>query len=508
MMNLQRPIAEQPLGVQPAKLGSVFCLWLGCWIGLGLYASSQAQNASHIASLEQTEPWLIQAEQDELGRDGFAYSVPVEGSPEMTQPDASVMNTLPANPYELATSPSATSSFPTASRFFIDYDQGFVLRPSNPKTDPFELKISGWGQIRHHAMIQDAEVWQDRAGNVAPLRNRNLWDIERSRLILSGYAWDPRLTYFVNIDGDSDGGEFLDFFDYWFGWQIHDQQRLLLGKRKVPGSRQWILSARHTRLVDRPMACDFFRPDRTNGLAWTGKLGTVIHCDAMVGNGYRTANFLPDEQDTNFVYALSMAWDPRGDFGLYLSDYELTNDSRWRLGHSFVYSALNSSSENSITRETDFIRLADGTKLITPNAFGPGLTVASFDVFFYGLDAAWKGWGWSWNSELFFRWLSDLQFATPANRRDDFQKGFYVEGGKFLIARKFEVNARYSQVHDFTATANEYSLGSNFYPLTHPLMKLSFDATYLDGSPLQNTGSDILVGDRGMLFRSQFQVDF
>jgi hypothetical protein len=39
-------------------------------------------------------------------------------------------------------------------------------------------------------------------------------------------------------------------------------------------------------------------------------------------------------------------------------------------------------------------------------------------------------------------------------------------------------------------------------------MKLSFDATYLDGSPLQNTGSDIFVGDQGMLYRSQFQVDF
>jgi hypothetical protein len=475
---------------------------------VGLCASSQAQNASHTDSPEQTEPPLIQAELGETGLDHFVHSVPVEGSVEMTQPDASAMRTLQAAPYELSTSPTATSSSPTASRFFIDYDQGFVLRPANPQTDPFELKISGWGQIRHHAMIQDAELWQDRAGNVTPLSNRNLWDIERSRLILSGYAWDRRLTYFVNIDGDSDGGEFLDFFDYWFGWEIHDQQRLLLGKRKVPGSRQWILSARYTRLVDRPMACDFFRPDRTNGLAWTGRLGTKVHCDAMIGNGYRTANFLPDEQDTNFVYALSMAWDPQGDFGLQLSDYEQTAGSKWRLGHSLVYSALDSQSENMITRETDFIRLADGTRLTAPNAIAPGLKVAKFDLFFYGLDAAWKGWGWSWNSELFFRWLSDLHFTTPADRRDDFQKGFYVEGGKFLIPQKLDVNARYSQVHDFTATANEYSVGSNFYPLTHPLMKLSFDATYLDGSPLQNTGSDIFVGDQGMLYRSQFQVDF
>ena len=39
-------------------------------------------------------------------------------------------------------------------------------------------------------------------------------------------------------------------------------------------------------------------------------------------------------------------------------------------------------------------------------------------------------------------------------------------------------------------------------------MKVSFDVTSLDDSPLQIRASDILVGDDGVLFRTQFQAEF
>jgi hypothetical protein len=57
-------------------------------------------------------------------------------------------------------------------------------------------------------------------------------------------------------------------------------------------------------------------------------------------------------------------------------------------------------------------------------------------------------------------------------------------------------------------SASEYAAGFNWYPLDTSKMKVSFDATSLDGSPLQNTTSDILVGDDGMLFRTQVQAEF
>ncbi|MCA9046481.1 MAG: hypothetical protein KDA69_19295, partial [Planctomycetaceae bacterium] len=84
----------------------------------------------------------------------------------------------------------------------------------------------------------------------------------------------------------------------------------------------------------------------------------------------------------------------------------------------------------------------------------------------------------------------------------------YVEGGYFLMPKTLEANARYSQVKGEFGTGSEYAAGVNWYPLKKAQLKLSFDVTVLDGSPLQNTASDILAGDDGTLFRTQFQAEF
>lgn len=88
------------------------------------------------------------------------------------------------------------------------------------------------------------------------------------------------------------------------------------------------------------------------------------------------------------------------------------------------------------------------------------------------------------------------------------QRGFYVEGGRFLIPQKLDVNFRYSQVRGLLGGGSVYAAGINRYPLASHRMKLSFDVTELDGSSLINTAPDILVGDDGTLFRLQFQAEF
>ena len=63
-------------------------------------------------------------------------------------------------------------------------------------------------------------TWTDNAGITRPILNRNAFDIERARLTIRGYAVDPRLTYFLQMDGDTDGFHTVDFFDYWWAWQL------------------------------------------------------------------------------------------------------------------------------------------------------------------------------------------------------------------------------------------------------------------------------------------------
>lgn len=393
--------------------------------------------------------------------------------------------------------------------YFAAYDKGFGIFPYDKKKNPFDLKINGWIQFRYHGFARDVDSWTNNAGVTRPVRNRNAFDIERARLSFKGTALDPRLTYFYQLDGDTDGRHAVDFFDYWWAWKLSDRFRVQFGKRKVSASRQWLLGARRTRFVDRPMSNDFFRPDRTIGIWGQGKTGQTGHYEAMIGNGYRTSNLPNRTTDDQLTYAFSQHFDPNGDFGGQLVDFDYHCDPLTRFGHSFVYSPITSEALGNPLAETDFIRLTDGTRLSEVGALSPGVTVSGVDVFFYGVDFAAKWRGWSFDSEVFFRWLENFETdgAIPINSL--MQRGFYVEGGRFIIPQKLDVNFRYSEVAGLLGDRSEYAAGFNWYPLEDNYkLKCSFDVTVLDGSPLNNSSSDILVGDDGTLFRLQFQAEF
>ncbi|MFG0264237.1 MAG: porin [Rhodopirellula sp. JB055] len=392
--------------------------------------------------------------------------------------------------------------------YYADYDRGFVIRPFDKAKHPFEVKFNGWAQFRHHAFVTQSDSWTDNAGVTRLKEDRSAFDIERARLAIRGHVIDPRLTYFVQVDGDTDGTHTLDFFDYFWGWQATDRFQIQMGKRKVSASRQWLLGARHTRFADRPMANDFFRPDRTVGIFGIGKFAEHGHYQIMAGNGYRTANLPNSSTDNRFTFAATSYVDPAGDFGSRIVDFENTYAALWRLGHSVVYSPQAVQPSGIAYGEANFVRLSDGTRLTQSGAVEPGVSVSNFDVWLYGVDLAWKRRGWSVTSEVFLRWITDLQGDGSIANDGLFQHGFYVEGGKFLISKRWDVNLRYSRVDGEYGAANEYAVGMNWYPLSKPSLKFTLDATQLDGSPLQNTTSDILVGDDGTLFRTQFQAEF
>jgi hypothetical protein len=256
------------------------------------------------------------------------------------------------------------------------------------------------------------------------------------------------------------------------------------------------------------MANDFFRPDRTLGIFGIGKIGETGNYEIMVGNGYSSSNISNLFSDNRFTFSATSYVDPLGSYGREIFDPDIIKEARVRLGHSFVYSPQSGIDIGVPFDEANFVRLSDGTPLTKTGALGPGITVSDFDIFLYGIDAAWKWNGWSVNGECFARWIEQIVGDGPLPKTALFQHGLYLEGGRFLIPRTFDVNARYSLVSGEFGNGAEYAAGFNWYPLAKPSLKMSFDVTSLDGSPLQNTASDILAGDQGTLFRTQFQAEF
>lgn len=226
----------------------------------------------------------------------------------------------------------------------------------------------------------------------------------------------------------------------------------------------------------------------------------------MIGQGYNTEGLTPQEIGNNFATAGSVYCDVIGNYGpLRPTDFEYHEDLAVRLGASAVASIEGTPGRQ--LEEADFLRLTDGTRITEPNALAPGATVEGFQVYLMAVDAAYKYRGWSANSEFFVRSIQNLVSNNPVPSVG-LQWGFYSEAGFFVIPKRFELNSHYSFIDGDQGATNSYATGFSIYPRGMSFLKLSMDGTYIDGSPTNSTATNILVGDKGFLFRCQWQAMF
>ncbi len=405
-------------------------------------------------------------------------------------------------------------TLPRASSFAIDYDTGFVLRPDDKDSIPYQLQVNGRMQIRHVGFSRDAKFYSNRGDEFrgGPLRidNRNEIELERARLVFSGFVHDPKLEFFLNIDGDTDDNHQAIFHDFWFNYEFNETFDLYFGKAFVPGSRDWLNGSMRTHFADRSMATTFFRPDRSVGVWAIGEVTEDLFYRVMVANGFSASDLQFSQLDTSLAYSGTMWWDALGDYGKGYADLKWHEDLAVRVGQSFTYASQQGIDSFGVPgSEQNFLRISDGTRLITPDALAPGVTVVGADIYLYAVDAAFKYRGWSVNSELYFRWLN--QFKTlggPIPYSQLYAYGFYADTGYMILEKSLEVIARASLVDGLFGTRWEYATGINWYVNGTHQNKVTFDITKLDGSPVSNSGPNYEVGQEGLLTRLQWQIAF
>lgn len=410
--------------------------------------------------------------------------------------------------FELESDKVSRSDLPAAPDWTVLYDKGFVIRPTDKETNPFELRVNGRMQFRHTGFARDITEWTDNAGVVRPVTDRNDFEIERGRLEFRGFFLDPKLQFYLNLDGDTDDNHRVVFHDFWIDYKFSEMFDLYFGKAFVPGSRDWLNGSTRTRFADRSMATTFFRPDRTIGIWAIGEPIEDLFYRVMVGNGFNTTDLTPAQVDTQFVYSGSM-WKEFGDYGQSYSDLEWHCDPAVQIGHSFTFASSNGrDAAGAPLAEENFVRLSDGTLLTQTGALAPGVSVDHFEIYLYTVDAAFKYRGFSANTEYFFRWLQSIRGngALPENQL--FDHGFYAEVGYFAVPEKIEVNGRISQVFGEFGDAQEYASGVNWFINGTHNLKLTFDVTKLNHNPANNSSPNLRVGDDGHLFRTQLQAAF
>ncbi len=416
---------------------------------------------------------------------------------------------------ELSATPSCTSctggdSNWERSRFRVAYDNGFAMLPVNPEETPFSLKIRNQNMFRYDGFSRAETSWTDSAGNTLPINNSNYFGIPRGRLIFSGNALAPKLSYLLNIDYNSVTSQPIGFRAFWLSYRFSEAFELYVGQSKVPGSREWIESAfAPLQSADRTMATTFFRPSLSQGIWVMGEPLDDFYYHAMMSNGFNTLNLIPEELNNRFAWSGSAWWEPWGEFGRGYSDLQHHDEAAFRLGGSYTFALGSGSQSASDAVENSPVRLSDGTIITTPNALAPGVTLTSYDISLAAIDWALKYRGLGVSTEIYFQDLLGLQGTGPLPITSTSAFGGFIKGGFFVVPQETEVYARSSCVTG--AYGSGYEIGGGFNQFFLPGKDNLFftcDFAWLESSPAGQNRTGFVAGQTGLLARAQIVAVF
>ncbi len=370
---------------------------------------------------------------------------------------------------------------------------------------PFWMRINSWFQFRHTG-FKSQGVGEDQ----------NDFEFERLRLTFQGNVYTPDLKYFIQLDGDDDQGQVSDWLDYYIRYDFGHaaglepgRLGLRIGQWKLPFNRARAEAGWKLQFSDRSMASVFFDINRSRAIALYGDfgfLGRTVHWESALSNGFKTGGFLPVRRDLDRNFGISSRlWsDWLGEWGNDgESDLSYHCKPAVRVGSGFACTRLDRG-----TRESLRLRVVDSGDIL--DAILPA-GVDQYDLCYYSVDANGKYRGWSVLSEYYFRTLRNFRGANVDNL---FDHGFLLQSGKFVVREKLELIVRWSRIVGDSGSlggavqsADEVAGGIVWY-IKGQRAKFTFDATRLNGAPIRDLALNILPGDDGMLYRTQFQLYF
>lgn len=427
-------------------------------------------------------------------------------SPVTLAPTSSVM--VP----DVAAPQSSVIESSLSSPVRVGYDSGFVVASDTPielraENSAYRLRVNGWGQLRH-------AIYESEGRNP----DRNQFGLKRARLTLSGSAFTPHFTYFVQLDGRSSSGDDMRLLDYVltydFGanlWGLDPGTfTFKTGKYKMPTTMARYLSGREFEFTDRSMASMFFDVNRS--LAWglQGKTchARPVHWEMAVFNGLVTGGAETGSAgtlDDNFAYSFRLFGYPQGDWGDgLLADFDGHRELATRVGLGLANSTIDRTGSTEFSR----VRVVDTGE--TLSSIIP-LGVRTYSVSIASFDYSAKYRGWSATMEYYLRSIDSFRGAPVP---DLFDHGFWLQLGKFIVPGKFQVLMRWSRVVGDSGSlggrdlsSDEISAGFAWY-VRKEHSKLTFDITNLDGATISSDALDVAPGDIGTLIRTQIQFAF
>lgn len=260
--------------------------------------------------------------------------------------------------------------------------------------------------------------------------------IRRFKLYFTGYAFDPKLTYRVQLAFENVNNTRLLLDDAWINYKLMDEISAQMGQSKTPYSRDELYNDGVIQFQERALAVDTFKPGRDTGAGilgslWKGQL--TYMAGVFSGDGQNTLR-----ASDHVMPMVRLVANPLGQMGTGESDLE----GRKALALSFGVDGFTNTLRKTtdVLFETNTHSYASATGWLGRNI---GLFTTGEDIFVESAsaDVQFKWMGLSAQAEYFF---GHAEGDTSGVRLR--ANGWYGQAGYFVLPGKVDLAVRYSVV--------------------------------------------------------------
>jgi hypothetical protein len=366
------------------------------------------------------------------------------------------------------------------------------------RTKRASLNISFYGLFRY--MNQSPGTFIDHLGRERTVKARNDLNWHRTFVWLTGFFFVPKFRYNISLWSLPTTQQTLLFGNLQY--RVSPALGLGVGiapnltARSVQGSWPFWGSS------DRQMAEDFFRGGFSSGFFVTGQPLQRFWYTASINTNISQLGTTAANDSRDMAYSASVAWRPTtGEFGPRggLGDFEYHRELATQFGISACHSRESRYANDTAPPNATQIKLSDGINPFDADALIPGVTVQKLNYDEMAFDAGFKYRGFSFQSEVYVRKLSDFKAAAgPVPLESIVDKGFQVQGMHMVVPRLVGVYATYGKVFDeFDRNPWEVSGGVSYYPSGSRSWRLNLHLIKIDKSPAASNFGFYTSGQTG-----------
>jgi phosphate-selective porin OprO/OprP len=354
----------------------------------------------------------------------------------------------------------ASSDDDWTKKIEVGYNKGAYIKTTDGR---FSVKLN----VRTQGAFS-YEVQEDQD-------NTTTFKVRRARVLLGGNVYYPWMKYFTQIT--LEGGN-ASLRDAYIRAAYYDWAEPQIGQYKVPFDREFLTSAFNLELIDRSIVSNTFSLQRDIGLQISGQLlqDQLAYAVGMFNGSGANQNNVNQE----FMYVGRVVYSPFGPVPYSQGALDTPASPKLSIGVAGAY--------------LPGLKPGERKTLAGPLGDTNILPVKS-EVYELTADLAFKYQNFSLEGSYDFRNI-DPNKTTPFGQEQ--AQGFYLQGGYFLIPKKFEVAARYAWVDpdDPNQKDNnkqqEYTAGSSYYMYGHNL-KLQANYSYFRNQSTTGYQDDHLV---------------